>query len=220
MKVWLCRKLTRYHGSSIRLFSCDSVQVVDSSIPDKIWGCHSLLLRVCVAMTPRPKLPSLTGNRDHAELTCSAILALFNSMNFVKQFHTLCSKKHQQTEQPLDTKALLETLEKILNRSKPKRLFRSSFDKRQHNNPDPTTVTSRLEKVKKFHLKNSLRGGWASQQPRRLADAQATPPGRTAASRKTLCLAYASQLSVLLGRNVLLEPMHSNFFLLVPFFIF
>lgn len=123
---------------------------------------------------------------DKAEAVCSAILALFNSRKFVAKFKDKAASKCHNAGQLLSKKQILDIFNNLVQQARrPADLFTRSFDKRQANKKGDDTWSTRAAKVRKFQLKKALKGG----------------PGREACSRKELSLAFAKQLSPLLGRN-------------------
>ena len=96
---------------------------------------------------------SKSATRDQAKLTCSAILALF------KRFEAVCAQAHRSNGSLISSQDALNTLKKLLRQLRPKDLFTSSSDRRQRNNPEQSLIDTRVDKIKKFHLKGELKGG-------------------------------------------------------------
>eukprot|EP00435_Cladocopium_sp_Y103_P017518 s1605_g4.t1 len=121
-----------------------------------------------------------------AEALCSAILALFNGRKFVSKFRSKTVSKFERAGHLLSKKQVLDIFDTLIQQThRPADLFTSSFDRRQANKKGDDTKSTRANKVKKFQIKKAMKGG----------------PKRQACTRKDLSLAFATQLSLLLGRN-------------------
>ena len=130
------------------------------------------------------------ATRDHVELTCCALLAMFNGRVFVAKLRKDMMKAAVEKGGRLLREELLAIADRLLQACRLADLFTTSFDRRAHHSASADLVASRRKKVAQFHLKKkegALKGC----------------PGRKAVTKKCMAMAFAQRLCVLLGRNAL-----------------